>query len=179
MSLEDEGTGLVTVMNWHCTLCDDRLRKERQYVSVPEDKGTLSHYRNALTLCFVWRQMQVIATDDGINPRSATTSVTITVVRHPGAPILSPDPCQTSISENVGVGYVLLTLRVSDSNTAVSWSLKVFRLFSCVVFCCFQSLWKIQRRPSVWPPRWPCGEGVRLISGRSWVRSLAESYLRL
>ena len=28
-------------------------------------------------------------------------------------------------------------------------------------------------------PRWPCGEGVRLASRRSWVRSLAESYLRL
>lgn len=66
--------------------------------------------------------MQVVATDDGVNPRSATVNVFITIRRHPGAPALSPDPCQASISENVGVGYTLLTLRASDANLAVSCS---------------------------------------------------------
>ena len=64
--------------------------------------------------------MRVQASDNGITPRTGVVDVFITVIRYPGAPSLGPDPCGTSISENVQVGTTLLTLRATDSNTAVS-----------------------------------------------------------
>ena len=78
--------------------------------------------------------MRVVATDDGVNPRSTAINVFITILRHPGAPALTPDPCQASISENVAVGYNVLTLRASDPSLAVSWSLKLLSLF-VILFC--------------------------------------------
>ncbi|XP_070182145.1 protocadherin Fat 1-like [Littorina saxatilis] len=64
--------------------------------------------------------MQVRATDDGIGQKSGTVTVFISINRHPGTPVLSPDPCGTSVGENTAVGTTVLTLTAADNNSAGS-----------------------------------------------------------
>ncbi|XP_070194144.1 cadherin EGF LAG seven-pass G-type receptor 2-like [Littorina saxatilis] len=63
--------------------------------------------------------VQVRATDDGIGQKSGTVTVFININRHPGTPVLSPDPCGTSVSENTAVGTTVLTLTAADNNSAL------------------------------------------------------------
>ncbi|KAK7482291.1 hypothetical protein BaRGS_00026419 [Batillaria attramentaria] len=64
--------------------------------------------------------MNVVVTDNGVQPRTGTVQVFININRYPGNPVISPDPCRTSVSENLGTGSRLLSPVISstDSNTA-------------------------------------------------------------
>lgn len=78
--------------------------------------------------------MTVIATDNGINPRSGQVIVYINIIRHLGNPTLTPDPCVFTVNESTAVGSQLYTLTASDANAAVSGVLLCWGGGKCVVW---------------------------------------------
>ncbi|CAG5130538.1 unnamed protein product, partial [Candidula unifasciata] len=60
--------------------------------------------------------MNVIGQDNGTPRRSTPVTVTINIRRHTGRPILGPDQCQDTISENRNLGPINVRITASDPN---------------------------------------------------------------